>query len=183
MKNCTALLAAIMVAFSACHKHASTTCSNSISIVDDSRTYTECASPPSGNLYSGSSHILINCVYVSLEKPHGSGYAYDSVYTVSAVGAMNSPFTLSMQNATAGMSSVDTNGIGVYTLHPKDSSVNTFHEGFSGKTFESSGGTINITHADSTNISGTFTVIVFNSVETKTISGTFGANQPIIVYY
>jgi len=45
-----------------------------------------------------------------------------------------------------------------------------------------SGGAITLTHWDSTNVAGTFTVNVFNTSGSKTITGVFNANDPTLLY-
>jgi len=165
-----AILAYLLVS---CHKRTTTTCANTVTMIDGSATYTDCGNSvfPFPN-----QNVVTNCVIVALQKTDTIAYTYDSAYNIAVVAAMN-PFTLDIEHATA-----SSGGVGVYTLHREDTNFNHVYEEFSGKTYTCSGGTINVTHADSSNVSGTYNVTVYNATETKTISGTFNANRPIVSY-
>ena len=161
-----------------CHKKNSTTCSNTVTVTDDANTYTDCGEPLPSTPVLGAGTILRNCVDIGLIKPNSTGYTYDTGYSIQIIAAKNYPFVLSLQSCLA-----HSGGAGIYTLIPRDSAFNNYVEEFSGgQSYECSSGTVTVTHADSGNVAGSFTLNIFNATNNKVITGTFNANKPAINY-
>ena len=77
---------------------------------------------------------------------------------------------------------VPVGGLGTYLLLAIDSNANLFSENFAGgHSYKCSQGIISVTDTSLVNVAGTFTVNVFNSSETKVISGAFNVTHPIIL--
>jgi len=96
-------------------------------------------------------------------------------------GSSPRPFYLLLNSATG-----PANGIGTYTIQAADSNSNVYTENLTGMPFSSaqsykcSGGNINVTQCVPGNVSGNFTLNLFNANGSRTITGSFAGYQPEI---
>lgn len=70
-------------------------------------------------------------------------------------------------------------GIGTYTWPANATKAGTFTEKFTGgKTYNVTGGTVTVTHADSMHVQATFELTVSDNINTKTITGRISTTKP-----
>lgn len=158
MKKLVACVGFACLALASCHKKTSTSCSNTVTVKDDTGIYSACGNSPNG-------------VKVVL-------YGIDTNYYVEIVAGGHYPYGINITGVQPLLS-----GTGPYTLRLQDSGLNVYTENFSGgQSYHCLGGNISVNSADSANVSGTFSITVYNRSGSKMISGTFNANQPVVEY-
>jgi len=172
MKKILAMTSVVYLAMASCEK--APQYPNTVTINSSGYQFTESSSPLSEPVSTTSTPA--EGITVALYKGIPGA---DSDYALSVVVSTGSAYALNFQNAYA-----IAPGAGLYTLRPQDSATNSYTEfgAGGGTSYEISGGTVKVTSASSTNVSGTFTLNVFNSTGSNTITGTITAHKPTISY-
>jgi hypothetical protein len=171
MKKLMIMAAIAPLAFTACRHEA--TCGNTVTITDGQGSFLECSGPltePTG-ITSSKAQQGVD-VTLTRSKPGSS-----AEYSLAVYSATGEAFVLDIHYAYAAAP-----GAGEYKLIPQDTNVNTYTDFFSHQVYKITDGTVQITNAASTSVTGTFTLNTVGAAGRKTITGTINATQPHIIY-
>ena len=161
MKKILSLTGAALIAMSSCKKD--NTCSNTVTVTDGNSQYSYCGN--AGETVAAGQQAFAS---VSFHKGEQG--------SLLLISASSGAFSLNIQDSTSPA------GIGTFAIRAADSVANTYSGSIGGWVpYKCSGGTITVNHLDAANVAGTFTLNLFDAAGSRTITGTFDANKPVIV--